>query len=404
MIDVCRDLAPEDLKQGLTVSFDRQVTADDVDGFAQLSWDFNPLHTDENYAAGTQFSGRVVHGAFQVAMVSALIGMLLPGRRALVAGMNARFHEPLRIGDAVSVSGSLIAWNAPLRTGRVRVRILRTADDALVSETLVDILLHREGTAGREGPVSADATARRPVSGAARQTVLVTGAAGGLGRAIVEALSDDHDILAVTNRQSLAAHVELGQNVRELSLDMSSDGWEESLNATLADTPLRGIVHAAWPGMPKGGLIDAEPAVLQRQIQFATQTTIGLARLLRAHADRESSAASAMVVIGSTAGRHAPNIAVAGYSLAKSLLEDTVRLLAPELAGQGVAINILAPGLMATGINEGISDRQMLMEKARIPLGRLCEPADVANWTRQLLSGDLRFVSGQTIVMAGGQL
>ena len=235
MIDACRDLGPDDLEQGLTASFERKVTAEDVDRFADLSWDYNPLHTDEDYAAGTQFAGRVVHGVFHLAMVSALIGMLLPGRRALIAGMNAKFHAPLRIGDTVSVSGTLVSWNRPLRTGRVRVRIVRAGEGALISETAVGVVLHQERVAMAATPAARQATAPRPGEGEVRPTILVTGAAGGLGAALIDDLSADHDIIAVVNRRALAAHVGGEGRVTPVSIDLSADDWEAALDAALAD-------------------------------------------------------------------------------------------------------------------------------------------------------------------------
>lgn len=59
------------------------------------SGDANPLHVDSEYACQSNFAGRVVHGAFQVALASALIGMRLPGRNVLLGSANAKFPAPL---------------------------------------------------------------------------------------------------------------------------------------------------------------------------------------------------------------------------------------------------------------------------------------------------------------------
>ena len=63
-------------------------------GFAANSGDFNPLHVDSEFAQQSRFSQRIVHGAFQIGLASALIGMHLPGRDVLLGSVNARFCHP----------------------------------------------------------------------------------------------------------------------------------------------------------------------------------------------------------------------------------------------------------------------------------------------------------------------
>jgi 3-hydroxybutyryl-CoA dehydratase len=404
MIRELADYDAETLRRGIVVSFERSLEPSDIDRFADLSWDHNPLHTDSEYASGTIFGERVAHGAFQLSMVSALIGMLLPGRRALVAGMNAKFHLPVFLHDCLKVQGELMSWNPELLAGRVRVGIRRLPNEEMVSETIVDITLHGDKSAARID--AAPAASSSAVKQSAKQgAVLVTGASGGLGLEITRALAATYPVIATFNQRAIPNDIADAGNVTALEIDLLAENWEDSLRKSLTGVKLAGIVHSAWPGMPRGGLLDSESTLLERQMAFASHLPIGLARILRDHAapglgDR----GPVMLAIGSSAGSHAPNIAVAGYSLAKTLLEDTVRLLAPELASQGITINVLAPSLMPVGINETLSDRQAMVEKARIPMGRLCQADDVCACVKQFFDGGMRFVSGQTIVMTGGQL
>jgi NAD(P)-dependent dehydrogenase (short-subunit alcohol dehydrogenase family)/acyl dehydratase len=398
------DLDAESLRPGMVASFERSLVASDIDRFADLSWDHNPLHTDDEYSAGTVFGKRVAHGAFQLAMVSALIGMFLPGRRALIAGINAKFQKPMFIDDHVIVHGELVSWNRDLLVGRVRARIRRTANDEMLSETMVDFTLHAE-KAGTVAAIPAATELSPEARGQLGDTILVTGASGGLGQAITRSLASTHSVIATYNQNAIADDLDNIGNVMPLKIDLASKNWEYMLRQSLASVKLAGIVHAAWAGMPRGGLLESEATVLTRQMAFASHLPIGLARILRDHAAPSvSGRGPVMLMIGSTAGSYAPNIATAGYSLAKSLLEDTVRLLAPELAAQGITINVLAPGLMPIGINDTLSDRQTMIEKAKIPMGRLCQADDVSASVAQFFDGGMPFVSGQTIVMAGGQL
>ena len=85
-----RDLGADGLRAGLQAEFERDITAEDVASFAALSRDWNPLHTDEAYAAGTNYGARIVHGAFQVGLASAMAGMYLPGRQVVVGNIQKR--------------------------------------------------------------------------------------------------------------------------------------------------------------------------------------------------------------------------------------------------------------------------------------------------------------------------
>ena len=117
------DLAASDLRIGLAAEYVREITAEDLEAFGELSGDRNPLHVDGEYAAGTRFRGQIAHGAFLVGLVSALVGMRLPGRRVLVTAFTARFGAPVRVPETVRVSGSIVAWNMELRSGRLAARV-----------------------------------------------------------------------------------------------------------------------------------------------------------------------------------------------------------------------------------------------------------------------------------------
>ncbi len=103
------------LRVGETASFERTIHAEDVRTFADLSGDYNPLHMDDAYAHTTQFGNRLVHGMFLGALVSRLIGMHLPGARALLIKESLEFKKPVHIGDTVSVKGALVRTSPATR-------------------------------------------------------------------------------------------------------------------------------------------------------------------------------------------------------------------------------------------------------------------------------------------------
>jgi len=87
----------------------RMITEDDVALFAGLSGDHNPIHLDEEYAAQSPFGGRIAHGLLTASLLSALLGMHLPGPGAIYLAQSLKFTAPVRIGDTVTASVEVIS-------------------------------------------------------------------------------------------------------------------------------------------------------------------------------------------------------------------------------------------------------------------------------------------------------
>jgi 3-hydroxybutyryl-CoA dehydratase len=91
----------EDLTIGQSASYERKVSADDVQKFGEVSGDFNPLHFDDEYAKGTIFRGRIAHGMLSLSYLSTVLGTKLPGAGSIFMSATTRFKAPVRIGDTV---------------------------------------------------------------------------------------------------------------------------------------------------------------------------------------------------------------------------------------------------------------------------------------------------------------
>ena len=93
----------EDITIGQTAAYSKTVTERDIQLFAIISGDANPVHLDEAYASGTPFEGRIAHGMLTGALVSAAIATTLPGPGSVYRSQSLRFRAPVRIGDTVTV-------------------------------------------------------------------------------------------------------------------------------------------------------------------------------------------------------------------------------------------------------------------------------------------------------------
>jgi len=99
-------------------SFQRLITGDMLDSFAALSGDYNPVHMDEDYCREHGLEARIVHGVLVLSLVSALIGMHLPGKGAVWLSQSFDFISPARIGDLLTVSGEITDISSGNMLGR----------------------------------------------------------------------------------------------------------------------------------------------------------------------------------------------------------------------------------------------------------------------------------------------
>ena len=112
---------PKPLPQiGARADYSRTVTEHDIELFAEVSGDHNPVHLDEEYAANTPFGGRIAHGILSASFISAVIGNDLPGRGAIYLGQTLKFLAPVRIGDTITASVEVIALREEKRIVTLR--------------------------------------------------------------------------------------------------------------------------------------------------------------------------------------------------------------------------------------------------------------------------------------------
>lgn len=92
----------EEIKIGDSATFSKTVTEHDVETFAGLTGDFNPVHINAEYAKTSLFKERIAHGILTAGFISAVLGTKLPGEGALYLGQNLRFTAPVKLGDTVT--------------------------------------------------------------------------------------------------------------------------------------------------------------------------------------------------------------------------------------------------------------------------------------------------------------
>lgn len=91
-----------DLKVGDTFTITKEVTDEAVRKFAEVSGDYNPIHLDEEFAAGTMFGRRIAHGMLGASYISAVLGFKMSERKIVYLSQTLKFIAPVFIGDTVT--------------------------------------------------------------------------------------------------------------------------------------------------------------------------------------------------------------------------------------------------------------------------------------------------------------
>ncbi|HEX2870082.1 MAG TPA: MaoC/PaaZ C-terminal domain-containing protein [Polyangiaceae bacterium] len=135
--------APVDVEfhVGQSVTVDLWIDDEQMRRFAELSGDFNPLHTDEAFARAKGFRGRVVYGALLLARVSELIGMRLPGRDSVWARVDFEFSSPLYVNQSAQLEARIASFSGA--TGLLELRLNLQRDGKRIAKGRAEVVVVR---------------------------------------------------------------------------------------------------------------------------------------------------------------------------------------------------------------------------------------------------------------------
>ncbi len=358
------------------VVFDLSVTPEDCVHFAQLSGDWNPLHTDQQHAAASIYGSQVLHGAFSAGLISRLAGMYLPGKDCLLYGMKLRFVSPILPPASLKVRGQVVAISGDI--GRVEASVSDAVSGLIYVEASYEFGSHR---------MSAPATVPQVMHvSTGEPVVLVTGASGGLGGALLMKLGGRG--LAV-QRSIISGRIES----KELLGELVAAGQEQ----------VAAIVHCAWPTPDNQRMIDLdEPALaIEQHIAGPLKDIQALAALI-ANAGVNK---APLILIGSTfakPGRHYFRMPL--YSVGKSMIPGLVDVLSLELGVKERRCLGVVFDMLDGGMNKGCSTVTRQVNADRNPWGELGTVDDAAEQIIWLLNNQSHLINGAILTLSGGSI
>jgi NAD(P)-dependent dehydrogenase (short-subunit alcohol dehydrogenase family) len=242
---------------------------------------------------------------------------------------------------------------------------------------------------------------------------LVSGGGRGIGRAIALGLAEDGAAVAVNYRkdeeaarETVAAIEKAGGRAKAYAASVDSwDADEAMVRAALADFGhIDILVNNAGIASRGNSVADTDPAEMERVVRTHAFGSFYLSKLVLPSMREQPRGDIIMissVAAKSLSGNGSP------YNMGKAAVEALAQTLYKEERRHNIHVNIVAPGLVETEMGKrlaratrGTQDIREL--DATSPFGRVCQPEDVANVVRYLVSDQASYLTGQRVQVDGG--
>jgi 3-oxoacyl-[acyl-carrier protein] reductase len=245
-----------------------------------------------------------------------------------------------------------------------------------------------------------------------RRTAVVTGAAGGIGRGIVESfLAVGDRVVAVDASDSALAALRVdldrhGASLQTMHCDVTEPGdWQRIAEAVEAtpDAPSVLVNNAGISPKRDGQKIPGDQVPLEEWMSVLSVNLTGPFLGIQALVPHMKNTGFGRIVnMSSLAGRDGGRLGGVHYAATKTGLLGLTRSFARELAPFGITVNAIAPGRIDAGMAAGVSDEVNRNYLSRIPVGRLGSADDVAQAVQYLAAVENGFVTGVTVDVNGG--
>jgi NAD(P)-dependent dehydrogenase (short-subunit alcohol dehydrogenase family) len=225
------------------------------------------------------------------------------------------------------------------------------------------------------------------------RSVIVTGAASGIGRRTAELFVEAGATVTACDINPIEAATPHGE-LKPIVGDVGDEDYVEAVVAAAgATTPLSAIIHCA--GIFDGPGLDADISVWRKVID--TNLTSGFLFLKHGIPRIEEAGGGAIVLIGSVSGINGGYKSGPAYAASKAGVHGLVKWAARRYAPTGVTVNAVAPGTIATPMSAAA-----VVPTKLTPLGHAGDPLDIARAALYLASPAGSFVTGTVMVVDGG--
>ncbi|MCM2577374.1 SDR family oxidoreductase [Streptomyces meridianus] len=245
------------------------------------------------------------------------------------------------------------------------------------------------------------------------QVTVVTGGSRGIGSAVARRLADAGHHVCIGYERAREAAEETARAVRAsgvrciaVQADTSVDSQVEALFGAAQEElgPVTGLVNNAGITGPLGRFTETAPEVMRRVVDVnVTGALLCARRAALGMSTRHGGTGGAIVNISSCAATLGAPGEYVHYAASKAAVDAMTVGLAKELAGEGVRVNSVQPGMVLTDIHASMGDPERPWRNAsRVPMGRPGEAHEVAAAVAWLLSPEASYTSGAVLRVSGG--
>ncbi|MGD0455377.1 MAG: glucose 1-dehydrogenase [Solirubrobacteraceae bacterium] len=241
------------------------------------------------------------------------------------------------------------------------------------------------------------------------RVAIVTGGAGGIGAGIAEVLTREQARVAIADVDAIAAErlaEELrgkGREAMAIAVDIVDRDAVDEMAAAVLDRWGQIDILAANAGIyPQASVEEIEDDLLDRIMDLNLKGALhSIQACLPAMRRRRY---GRVVLTSSITGNHVGAAGFASYGASKAAMLGLMRGAALEVVGDRITINAILPGNVRTSGFEALEQSYREQILRAIPMGRLAEPEDLGWAVRYLASEEAGYITGQTLVLDGGQL
>jgi len=387
------------IKIGDTASVIKKITVEDIRKFVEMTGDSNPLHVDKDFARTTPFKDIVVHGMLGASFISTVIGTKLPGKGALWVSQSLEFLLPVRLGDEINVTCTVVKKHNSER--------LLELDTVIINQNK-QVVLRGHGSVK---VLQSDQANKEPEKKLMPRVAIVTGGSGGIGSAISRRLAEAGFKVIVNYKNNardaddLCSQIEkAGGTAKAVQADVSTaEGAEKLVREAIQYFGGVGVlVNNAAPRVGPMAFKDMEWTDFQRHIDVQVKGMFLLCKEALPHMVENKQGRIINIVSQEIDGNPTPKWSA--YALGKNGMATISRYLAAEYGPLGICVNCVSPGMTETNMLGDIPEKTQLMTARQTPLRKLAKAEDIAGVAVFLASDEASHITGQILKVNGGMV
>jgi 3-oxoacyl-[acyl-carrier protein] reductase len=337
-MDNFKQILFEEIQVGQKASFSRKISKSDIETFANLTGDFNPLHIDSNFAAEFGYPAPVAHGMLSASFISTLIGTLLPGPGSLWIGLSLEFVSPVFAGETIEIEGKVKQKSIVARLIVLETRVINSKGEVIIRGESKVKMLHEKKN-------SLEPTMMK------KKTVLILGASGGIGSEVSKSVAKTGNSVLIHYYSDENKAKEIAAEINKDHADLSNHkGVEELLNQIIKKgLNVDALIHCASPENSPISFDQLRWEDVQLQIDVNLKSIFDI--LQRLIPRMIENGGGNIVLVGSAYTSGTPPINQFRYIVAKSTIVSAAKCLAVEFGPQNIKINVISPGMTNTIMN-----------------------------------------------------